>query len=58
MVLIEAMTKGIPIVSFDCPNGPAEIVVDGVTGSARSEQRRACLHRGAAERDGRLRGPG
>jgi glycosyltransferase involved in cell wall biosynthesis len=32
MVLIEAMTKGVPIVSVDCPNGPAEIVVDGVTG--------------------------
>lgn len=32
MVLIEAMTKGAPIVSFDCPHGPAEIVVDGVTG--------------------------
>lgn len=32
MVLIEAMTKGAPIVSVDCPHGPAEIVVDGVTG--------------------------
>jgi glycosyltransferase involved in cell wall biosynthesis len=32
MILIEAMTKGVPIVSVDCPNGPAEIVVDGVTG--------------------------
>ncbi len=32
MVIIEAMTKGVPVVSFDCPNGPAEMVNDGVTG--------------------------
>jgi glycosyltransferase involved in cell wall biosynthesis len=32
MVLIEAMSKGLPVVSFDVPTGPAELVEDGVTG--------------------------
>ena len=32
MVLIEAMNLGTPVVAFDCPTGPAELVEDGVTG--------------------------
>jgi glycosyltransferase involved in cell wall biosynthesis len=32
MVMIEAMSIGLPVVSFDCPTGPGDVIEDGRSG--------------------------
>ncbi|RKN43859.1 glycosyltransferase family 4 protein [Streptomyces hoynatensis] len=32
MVMLEAMSHGLPVVSFDCPTGPADVLTDGKEG--------------------------
>lgn len=32
MILLEALTTGLPIVSYDCPKGPSEVVTIGANG--------------------------
>lgn len=31
-VLVESISLGVPVVAFDCPSGPSEIVQDGING--------------------------
>ncbi|WP_378188004.1 glycosyltransferase family 4 protein [Aquimarina sp. W85] len=38
MVLLESLSNGLPVVSFDCPNGPRNIVTDSVDGILVEDQ--------------------
>lgn len=43
MVLIEAQSCGLPIVSFDCPEGPREIITNNVDGFLVQDFDKTCL---------------
>lgn len=38
MVIIEAMTCGLPVIAIDCPYGPSEMILDGETGYLIKEE--------------------
>ncbi|WP_250562434.1 glycosyltransferase family 4 protein [Sphaerisporangium fuscum] len=46
MTILEAMSKGLPVVSFDCPNGPREIITDGHDGLLITSKKAADLGAG------------
>ncbi|MEV4327019.1 glycosyltransferase family 4 protein [Microbispora rosea] len=59
MVMIEAMTHALPIVAFDCPTGPGDVLTDGTDGvlvpSGDVDALAAAINRLIADRDLRLR---
>ncbi|MBX6386528.1 MAG: glycosyltransferase family 4 protein [Microbispora sp.] len=59
MVMIEAMTHALPIVAFDCPTGPGDVLTDGTDGllvpTGDVDALAAAMNRLIADRDLRLR---
>jgi glycosyltransferase involved in cell wall biosynthesis len=43
MVLLESLSVGLPVVSFDCPTGPGNIITDGIDGFLVEDQNIAIL---------------
>ncbi|GAA2209447.1 hypothetical protein GCM10009850_049050 [Nonomuraea monospora] len=59
MVMIEAMTHALPVVAFDCPTGPGDVLTDGVDGvlvpPRDVDALAAALNRVIADRELRVR---
>jgi glycosyltransferase involved in cell wall biosynthesis len=49
MVILEAMSAGVPVVAYDCPTGPREIITDGVDGRVIGDGRTRLLADALAE---------
>ena len=49
MVVLEAMSAGVPVVAYDCPTGPRDIITDGVDGRVVANGRTRLLAEALAE---------